>query len=84
MKRNIELEKAIGFLEAGDWESAHPIAQDDPSELGCWAHGIAHILEGDLGNARYWYSRARKEFPPYPDATKEIAALKDELTRSSL
>jgi hypothetical protein len=84
MKRNTELEKAIALLETGDWEAAHPIAQDDPSALGCWAHGIVHILEGDLGNARYWYSRARREFPPDPDATKEIAALKDELTRSSV
>lgn len=84
MNRNTELEKAVGFLEAGNWESAHSIAQNDPSALGCWAHGIVHILEGDLGNARYWYSRARREFPPSPDATKEIAALKDELTRSSV
>lgn len=84
MNRNTELEKAIAFLEAGDWEAAHSIAQDDPSALGCWAHGIVHILEGDLGNARYWYSRARREFPSYPDATKEIAALKDELSRSSV
>lgn len=84
MNRNTELEKALAFLEAGDWEAAHSIAQDDPSALGCWAHGIVHILEGDLGNARYWYSRARREFPSYPDATKEIAALKDELSRSSV
>ena len=82
MSENTELEKAIAFLEAGDWEAAHPIAQDDLSALGCWAHGIVHILEGDLGNARYWYGRARREFPSDPEATAEIAALKKVLTRS--
>ena len=33
-----------------------------------------HTLEGDLDNARYWYEKARREFPG-PDAIKpEIAA----------
>ena len=31
--------------------------------LGCWAHGIVHMLEGDLGNARYWYRRAAALVP---------------------
>ena len=47
-----------GISSKGDWEKAHAIVQNDDSELGCWAHGIVHLLEGDLGNARYWY-RAR-------------------------
>ena len=47
----------------GDWQKAHAIVQNDASSLGCWAHGIVHMLEGDLGNARYWYRRAHRAFP---------------------
>ena len=49
--------------------------QNDPSEIGCWAHGIVHMLEGDLGNARYWYRRAGRSFPRGSDASAEIDAL---------
>lgn len=66
---------ALRYLRKGDWEKAHPIVQEDDSELGCWAHGIVHMLEGDMGNARYWFRRAHRAFPATPDATAEIAAL---------
>ncbi len=42
----------------GDWEAAHNCAQDDHSELGSWMHAYLHRKEGDIGNARYWYSSA--------------------------
>ena len=57
------LNTAIRHLKRGDWEKAHPIVQNDNSDIGCWAHGIVHMLEGDLGNARYWYRRAGRPFP---------------------
>ena len=57
------LNTAIRHLQRGDWEKAHAIVQNDNSELGCWAHGIVHMLEGDLGNARYWFRRAGRPFP---------------------
>ena len=66
---------AIRYLRKGDWQKAHPIVQEDESELGCWAHGIVHMLEGDLSNARYWYRRAHRVFPKDADAKAEIAAL---------
>lgn len=66
---------ALRHLRKGDWQKAHPIVQDDDSELGCWAHGIVHLLEGDLGNARYWFRRAHRTFPDAPDAATEVAAL---------
>jgi hypothetical protein len=49
------LKVAVGHLAIGDWENAHVIVQDDESALGCWAHGIVHLLEGDMDNAAYWY-----------------------------
>ena len=70
------LSDAIAFLEAGDWEAAHVIAQDDPSSLGSWAHGIVHLMEGDLANAGYWYRRAGRQLPDSADIAEEIAALK--------
>ena len=69
------LNTAIRHLQRGDWEKAHGIVQNDNSEMGCWAHGIVHMLEGDLGNARYWFRRAGRPFPRERDASAEIDAL---------
>jgi hypothetical protein len=66
---------AVRYLRKGDWQKAHAIVQEDATELGCWAHGIVHMLEGDMGNARYWYRRAHRVFPKDADPQPEIAAL---------
>jgi hypothetical protein len=71
--------KAVRYLQAGDWQAAHTIVQKDSSSLGCWAHGIVHLIEGDLANARYWYRRAHRVLPHGDTAAAEIAALKDTL-----
>ena len=69
------LNTAIRHLQRGDFHKAHAIVQNDNTEMGCWAHGIVHMLEGDLGNARYWYRRAGRPFPRERDASAEIDAL---------
>jgi hypothetical protein len=75
-----ELKKALTFLSAGDWQAAHEIVQkDEDSALACWAHGIVHIMEGDIPNARYWYGQAKRTFPSRPDAAREIRALAEQL-----
>jgi hypothetical protein len=75
-----QLLKAVTQLEDGDWQAAHEIVQEDEeSAHACWAHGIVHLMEGDLPNARYWYREAKRRFPSAPDATAEIRALKAEL-----
>ncbi len=66
---------AIRHLQRGDWQKAHAIVQNDTTEAGYWAHGIVHMLEGDFGNARYWYRRAGRAFPRERDAGAEIEAL---------
>ena len=72
-----ELQKAVSFLEHGDWQSAHAIVQqDEESPLACWAHGIVHLMEGDLPNARYWYRVAARAFPEAGSVAEEISALK--------
>src|SRR4249920_1999320 len=70
------IKKVVGHLEAGEWEAAHLLAQKDASPLGCWAHGIVHLIEGDLENAKYWYRRAHRPLPHGNTANAEIAALK--------
>ena len=69
------LDTAIRHLKTGNLRKAHDVLQNDPSEFGCWAHGIVHLLEGDMGNARYWFRRAHRTFPDAPDAATEVAAL---------
>ncbi len=43
----------------GDWDEAHRIAQGIESADAAKIHAYLHRREGDLGNARYWYQRAR-------------------------
>jgi len=72
------LRSAVAHLEKGEWQAAHVIVQqDEESPLSCWAHGIVHVLEGDLPNARYWYGAAKRPFPKDYVVADEIAALKD-------
>jgi len=69
-------------MESGDWNAAHEIVQqDEESPLACWAHGIVHLMEGDLPNARYWYREAKRGFPAQPSIPQEISALKSSLRR---
>lgn len=75
-----ELAEALQHLERGDWQAAHVIVQrDEDSALACWAHGIVHLLEGDVPNARYWYAEAKRAFPAQPSIERELSALKGAL-----
>ena len=72
--------RAMWFAKAGQWEAAHDIAQDNHTALGSWIHGHLHLVEGDIGNAGYWYSRAgRKARTP-----AQIEAEWDELASVTL
>ena len=74
--KKADLQRALALLRSGDWQGAHKIVQhDEDSPLSCWAHGIVHLMEGDVSNARYWYREAKREFPRAPSVPEEIAAL---------
>jgi len=76
----MDLRRAVTLLERGDWKAAHEIVQaDEDSAAACWAHGIVHLMEGDLPNARYWYGKAGRPFSE--DVPAEIAALSASLGR---
>ena len=49
---------ALWWAAKGDWNKAHAIAQSDEGADAAWVHAYLHRVEGDLGNARYWYARA--------------------------
>ena len=51
---------ALWHAAKGDWEAAHQLAQDMDDPTAAWIHAYLHRQEGDLGNAAYWYRRARK------------------------
>ena len=74
-----DMKRALTLLEGGDWEAAHRIVQDDESAIAAWAHGIVHLMEGDVANAGYWYRRAERPLPPGDRVTAEIEALKQVL-----
>ena len=40
------------------WERAHATVQDATGPEAAWVHAHLHRIEGDAGNARYWYGRA--------------------------
>jgi hypothetical protein len=78
MSKADDVRQAYAALNRGDWQAAHRIVQsDEDSRLSCWAHGIVHVMEGDLPNARYWYRKAGRAFTQ--DVAAEIAALGSEL-----
>lgn len=59
-----DLLTSLWYAAKDDWETAHGIAQDIPGKDGAWIHAYLHRVEGDIGNANYWYSVAGKTFPP--------------------
>jgi hypothetical protein len=61
--------KALWWAAKGDWARAHNIVQDEESREAAWVHAYLHRVEGDLGNAGYWYRRAGK-----PAATDSLDA----------
>jgi hypothetical protein len=54
----------LWFAKAGRWDEAHDRCQEAEGPAGFWLHAYLHREEGDLANAAYWYSQARKPMPP--------------------
>jgi len=49
---------ALWWAAKGGWDRAHKIVQDEETADAAWVHAYLHRIEGDLGNAGYWYRRA--------------------------
>ncbi len=60
---------ALNYIEVlnkakdGYWDEAHQLVQTYSDPLACQIHGYLHRVEGDLGNAEYWYTRANESLP---------------------
>lgn len=48
----------LWWAAKGDWDRAHKIVQDESSREAAWVHAYLHRVEGNLGNAGYWYRQA--------------------------
>jgi hypothetical protein len=48
----------LWWAAKGDWDRAHKTVQDEDTREAAWVHAYLHRVEGDLGNAGYWYRQA--------------------------
>jgi hypothetical protein len=61
---------ALWWAAKGGWDEAHRIVQDEPTADAAWVHAYLHRVEGDIGNAGYWYRRAGKPVAEGPLETE--------------
>lgn len=75
--------EALWWQARGDWDAAHRCVQSREGEPRCdWVHAYLHRVEGDIGNAGYWYARAGQPVATGPfDA--EWAAIARALTEAA-
>ena len=51
---------ALWWARKDDWDQAHTIVMNQDSREAAWVHAYLHRVEGDAGNAAYWYGQAKK------------------------
>lgn len=50
--------QALWWDAKGNWDKAHDLCQEAGSKDGDRVHAYLHRVEGDEGNAGYWYAKA--------------------------
>ncbi len=79
-----DLLAALDAAEAGRLEEAHASVQRDESDaIACWIHAVLHAIEGDRGNARYWFAKAGKLDRADNAPAAELAAIRAALATPS-
>ena len=58
-----DYKRALDLARGVHWDDAHEIVQPHTDSLSCLIHAYLHRVEGDLGNAGYWYRRAGERTP---------------------
>lgn len=71
--------KALWYQQNSDWDTAHRIVQNMDDEHAEWIHALLHREEGDLANAKYWYSRCGRPYPGVIPYDEEVSAILAEL-----
>jgi hypothetical protein len=76
-----DLLQAVELALAGEWDAAHQLVQQyEDDATAAWIHAVLHKMEGDLGNARYWYSCADRMDRVADEPRAELATIRAELT----
>jgi hypothetical protein len=52
--------RSLWWAAKGDWDKAHRTVMEQEGADAAWVHAYLHRVEGDLGNAGYWYRTAGK------------------------
>jgi hypothetical protein len=55
--------KSLWYDAKGNWDKAHDFVDQLPGADAAWVHAYLHRKEGDIWNADYWYSKAKKSRP---------------------
>jgi hypothetical protein len=57
------------------WDRAHKLVMDEAGKDCAWVHAYLHRVEGDEGNAGYWYRQAGRPVVqgPWPAEWEAIA-----------
>jgi hypothetical protein len=61
---------ALWWAGKDNWDTAHRIVMDESGKDCAWIHAYLHRVEGDLGNAGYWYRLAERPVPKRPHAVE--------------
>lgn len=79
-KLTTKLLDTVDLALGGDWQAAHLIAQDhEDHDIANWIHAVVHRMEGDLGNARYWYTRVGRSLRETVTAQAELREIRTAL-----
>ncbi len=71
---------AIELALADKWDAAHEVVQQyEDDAAAAWIHAVLHKVEGDLGNARYWYRRADQMEHVADEPLAELNAIRAKL-----
>lgn len=79
MSAKDDLLRAIELASADKWDDAHELVQKYEDAMASWIHAVLHKMEGDLGNARYWYRRADRVEHLEDEPHAELAVIRAEL-----
>jgi len=78
-----DLLRGVELAIAGSWDEAHDLAQRHEGDATAdWLHAVLHKIEGDAGNASYWYRRCGKLDRTGTDAAAELEAIRESLKSS--
>ncbi len=78
MRDTEKLKEAIALALKGDWIKAHETVQAMDDSTAAWIHGVLHKIEGDVGNAQYWYRRADRPYSD-EDPKEELEAIRQSI-----